>query len=271
MPHRPLSNRGGALAPAPHAGPVSAGAAASSQHEPQSRPELIARLYEQSLVPVREIARLAGITERNVYATARRLGCKPRMRTAPGGGRRVALDYAGEPPAVLDEQAVAEALAAWAAAAERQRAASSERLAVRKQKAAAWRLSRESEADVRRLVLLAQTMRDLKVVADKQTREAAEERRRKRTLDAKRQALAQKLDEWVRREEAKVGAAKDRPAQRLQPLVPVPDQVGDKLQRGTKSQSARRPDQQPLDSRLRGNERSVRVGRATRLPRIRSC
>jgi hypothetical protein len=39
------------------------------------------------------------------------------------------------------------------------------------------------------------------------------------------------------------------------PLVPVPDQVGDKLQRGPRGRELRRL--LPLDSRVRGNERNM--------------
>jgi len=65
---------------------------------PRATPHALARraqndairtLYEETLVPVREIARLAGVTERNIYALVRRLGCRPRLRLASGGGRRI--------------------------------------------------------------------------------------------------------------------------------------------------------------------------------------
>ena len=69
---------------------------------PRATPHALARraqndairtLYEETLVPVREIARLAGVTERNIYALVRRLGCRPRLRLASGGGRRHATGW----------------------------------------------------------------------------------------------------------------------------------------------------------------------------------
>lgn len=213
--------------------------AASAPAIPSS-PELIARLYEHSLVPVREIARLAGITERNVYATVRRLGCRPRMRTAPGGGRRVALDYEGTPPAMLDEAAVAQAVAAWTAAAERQRADAHARVEIRKGKAAAWRRVRAREAEARVLTTVARAVRDLAAAGEAKKRKKAAAAQRGRTLDEKRRALAEKLENWVRGQEEK--------SLRAQPRA-----------------SVLAPDGAPRNGR---SSESVRLSRQ---PRIRGC
>src|SRR5688572_10644143 len=73
--------------------------------------DAIRTLYEDTLVPVREIARVAGVTERNIYALVRRLGCRPRVRLASGGGRRIVpLASSGEMPSGLDAESVNRAL-----------------------------------------------------------------------------------------------------------------------------------------------------------------
>lgn len=121
----------------------------------------ICQLYERSLVPVREIARLAGITERNVYATVRRRGCAPRMRLGPGGGRRLAALTEGDAPAGLDAQAVTRAIAACEQARERlQRSAAANAEALAR-KANARQSKREIEADARVLSVLTRALQDL--------------------------------------------------------------------------------------------------------------
>ena len=44
-------------------------------------------LYEDSAVPVREIARLTGVTERTIYKYAAKHAWKPRYRWSPDRGR----------------------------------------------------------------------------------------------------------------------------------------------------------------------------------------
>ena len=58
-------------------------------------------LYEDTIVPVAEIARLAGVTERTIYKYAQRRGWRPRVRRlAKGaGGRFIPLADAGLPVA----------------------------------------------------------------------------------------------------------------------------------------------------------------------------
>ena len=222
-------------APNPNVGALaSTSLANAASADAPSCPELIARLYEHSLVPVREIARLAGITERNVYATVRRLGCRPRMRTAPGGGRRVALDYEGPEPAALDEAALARALTACSEAAQRQREASAAKVQARRQKALARRRKRASEADARTLSMLAQAMRDLAIVEDAVARQTDVPASRTRELAEQRQALARKLEGWVRGQEE--AARSQRPSHVV-----------------------------------RKNERSLRNRPASQQPRIRGC
>jgi AcrR family transcriptional regulator len=50
--------------------------------------ERVRALYEGSAVPVREIARLAGVTERTIYKYAAKHAWKPRYRWTPDGARR---------------------------------------------------------------------------------------------------------------------------------------------------------------------------------------
>jgi hypothetical protein len=83
---------------------------AATQEQPLTAVTERARaLYEESIVPVREIARLAGVTERTLYKYARKLGWRPRvtrlmhdpkgLRTARGaGGRFVPLTEEGAYP-----------------------------------------------------------------------------------------------------------------------------------------------------------------------------
>jgi len=157
--------------------------------------------YEDTLVPVREIARLAGITERNVYATVRRLGCRPRMRLAPGGGRRL-VPLADTRPAKrggagLDAAGVRRAARAVRRAVEHQRKLVAAALADRDTRIAEKNLRRKCEADLRALSQLGQALRDLaqleaaeKARADARARDAAEEAA---CTDELRRELARKL------------------------------------------------------------------------------
>jgi hypothetical protein len=121
----------------------------------------ICHLYEHSLVPVREIARLAGITERNVYATVRRRGCAPRMRLGPGGGRRMLALGDGDAPAELDEQAVLQVIAACVQARERLQQTAAVNAEARRRKAHVRQSKREVEANARVLSVLTRALQDL--------------------------------------------------------------------------------------------------------------
>jgi len=74
-------------------------------------------LYEGSAVPVREIAALAGVTERTVYKYARKHDWKPRYRWRPDGARPQAASGGATPR----EETTAAELAAPAADAARWR------------------------------------------------------------------------------------------------------------------------------------------------------
>jgi hypothetical protein len=127
---------------------------------PPSLQDCICALYEHSLVPVREIARLAGITERNIYATVRRRGCRPRLRIGPGGGRRIDVGEAA-PAGPLDQAAVQRAIDACVAAKMRLEGSAAAAVAAAEQRAARRRSRREAAADQRALLNLAQAMRAL--------------------------------------------------------------------------------------------------------------
>jgi hypothetical protein len=114
--------------------------------------DCICLLYEHSLVPVREIARLAGLTERNVYATVRRRGCRPRVHVGAGGGRRIAAPANEAAPKMLDGEAIRRAIVACAQARQRALDAAAERAAAsqaRDQRAAEREADREQQAELR--------------------------------------------------------------------------------------------------------------------------
>jgi hypothetical protein len=48
---------------------------------------LVRRMYEDSIIPVRDIARRAGVTERTLYKYARKHNWKPRYAWTPSGAR----------------------------------------------------------------------------------------------------------------------------------------------------------------------------------------
>jgi hypothetical protein len=66
--------------------PVRASAAAPSVIPPDLMRE-VRRLYEDGIVPVREIARGAGVSERTLYKYARKYGWTPRYAWMPDGSR----------------------------------------------------------------------------------------------------------------------------------------------------------------------------------------
>ena len=69
--------------------------------------ERVRALYEDSVVPVREIARLAGVTERTIYKYARKLGWRPRVTRLVGSGeQRVARGAGGRFAPLADEDKV---------------------------------------------------------------------------------------------------------------------------------------------------------------------
>ena len=92
VPNTPLPN------PPPHSSPdgersLAYGGREQSAQAFAAEPDLTAKargLYEKSAVPVREIARLCGVTERTVYKYAAKGHWKPRYRWTPEGTRPAA-------------------------------------------------------------------------------------------------------------------------------------------------------------------------------------
>ena len=146
----------------------------------------IRTLYQDTRVPVREIARLTGVTERNIYALVRRLGCRPRGRQAVPVEKRINV----------------RASVACRRAARRQRTLASAALAQLKRHAAERREQRKRDAAVRVLSKLTQALRELSRLdaaevarADTHARTAAEEAAR---LDERRRELARRIANLTR-------------------------------------------------------------------------
>ena len=122
-------------------------------------------LYEDTLVPVREIARLAGVTERNIYALVRRLGCRPRIRLASGGGRRI-VPLASPTDAPLDAAGVDDAIQRCAAAVAEANRISAESREARERTAVGRRARRAAKAQARAFELLMRAKLDLVGLAE---------------------------------------------------------------------------------------------------------
>jgi hypothetical protein len=145
---------------------MTASDAPSRAPDKPSLQDCICLLYEHSLVPVREIARLAGLTERNVYATVRRRGCRPRVHVGADGGRRLVVPAHDTPPEVLDLAAMQQAVAACAQARQRALDAAAERAAARSARVARKQAIREAEAEARTLSTIAGALRNLAIAED---------------------------------------------------------------------------------------------------------
>jgi hypothetical protein len=81
-----------AAAPAAPAGPAQIGAGEPSGPSAQNLTEQVRALYETSAVPVREIAQLAGVSERTIYKYVRRHGWIRRYRVTPRGAAAAAAN-----------------------------------------------------------------------------------------------------------------------------------------------------------------------------------
>jgi hypothetical protein len=150
----------------------------------------IRTLYEDTRVPVREIARLAGVSARNIYALVRRHDCRPRGRNTARAGQRLAA------------ATTRRAAAACRRAAERQRKLAAAARAELKRHATARRAQRKREADARTLALLAQALRELaRLNARNLARAGAHaqaEEVEAANLDERRRALAIKIANLAR-------------------------------------------------------------------------
>ncbi len=143
--------------------------------------DAIRTLYEDTLVPVREIARIAGVTERNIYALVRRLGCRPRVRLASGGGRRIVpLAATGEPPPALDMASVNSALKRCQRAVRHANRLTVQARAERDKRAALRQGGKDAATQARTFALVVRAMRDLAAVVDSEP--ARELRKQARAL-----------------------------------------------------------------------------------------
>jgi hypothetical protein len=130
-------------------------------------------LYEDGLVPVREIARLCGVTERTLYKYAARGGWRKRYGRRAlhkgGGGRFIPQEEAGKAQAgglkALDPVATAPAAALCAEASRIAGRGAAQTLAQHQAREARDAVLRDFETRVRRLALLTRTLRTLEASA----------------------------------------------------------------------------------------------------------
>ena len=128
------SPRESAAAPTPDPSPRSASARGGGEKKEPNLTEKVRALYENSAVPVREIAGVAGVTERTIYKYVAKGGWKKRYRVAPdfapvkgAGGRFIRRDDKDKPFArglkATDLEGRARAVAACGKASRLSRAA----------------------------------------------------------------------------------------------------------------------------------------------------
>jgi hypothetical protein len=175
-------------------------AQASAPAEP-AEPSVTERaraLYEDSVVPVREIARLCGVTERTLYKYAEKGHWRRRhRRLAKGaGGRFIPLAEEGKPHPTglkaLDPQGATRAGAALQRAGE-----------ISAEAQARARHMRETESSIRSLGHLVSALRDAAAVEEMMQAEAAREaearrkKQKKEDTEASRQRLLQKLTRYL--------------------------------------------------------------------------
>ncbi|MGI8526557.1 MAG: terminase gpP N-terminus-related DNA-binding protein [Pseudolabrys sp.] len=198
--------------------------------EKEQEESLTARVqvvYEHTILPVREIARLIGVSERTIYKYVARYGWQRRYvrplraKTAKGaGGRFIAREAESQPqasgPMALDPLAAQRAGAAIERVQLMSDIAVAEALAAAHMREADQRRERELARDVRALGHLTRAMRDLTYVAkaeqtrDTQQREAAERARAEQQQEERR---AEELrGELARKLEAMVAAQRDAAA-----------------------------------------------------------
>jgi hypothetical protein len=128
----------------------------------RARNDSIRALYEDTPVPVREIARLVGVTERKIYALVRRLGCRPRRQLA-GDGRRV-VPRAAPTTCDLNSENVQRVVQRCSEAVAHAKHVAAATRAARDERIARHQARRSAEADARTLLLVARAMRDLAAI-----------------------------------------------------------------------------------------------------------
>jgi len=165
-------------------------------------------LYENSVVPVREIARLCGVTERTLYKYAEKGHWRRRhRRLAKGaGGRFIPLADEGKPHPTglkaLDPQGAQRAGAALQRAGEISAAAE-----------ARARHMRETESSICSLGHLVSALRDAAAIEEMMQAEAAREaearrkRQKKDDTEASRQRLLEKIARYLGPKQPEVAGA----------------------------------------------------------------
>jgi hypothetical protein len=222
--------------------------------------ERVRDLYENSIVPVREIARLAGVTERTLYKYVARGGWQRRhvclarddavraanagrtltpragfagaQKAKGAGGRFVRREEAGAPHAsglqALDPLAAAQAIGAVDRAHLQSDIATGEAVAEAEIRAAAARREKALERDARSLNTIARTVRELTAItlkerqrADREQAAAEQERVAKEKEDRDAEEMKRSL---ARKIEALV--ASERDAREEQAARAVEDRSG---------------------------------------------
>jgi hypothetical protein len=222
-------------------------------------------LYENSVVPVAEIARLAGVHQRTLYKYVQKGGWRRRHATQDlasavrkraqkrkpracvtgkgAGGRFIRGADAGKPfrrgLKALDPEGEARALRRTRRAATLSDDATSR-----------TRRLREALSDARTLALTMQVVRDIAAIEDAGKPAVPDAAcGREMSDDDLRRELARRIEAMAEGERSRQEAPRSQP----QPIVPAPDQVGGKLQRGTQADRPGRGSGR-LDSRVRGND-----------------
>ena len=175
----------------------------------------IRMLYQDTRVPVREITRLAGVSERNIYALVRRLGCRSRGRKAVPAVKRIN----------------ARASAACRRAAKRQRKLAAAARTELKRHAAERQAQRKHDAELRVLSKLTKALRELSRLdaadAARAGREARNAAEKAANLAERRRELARRIANLTQTPNTSNQRSHDRSAgQSLhEPVPPAPARI----------------------------------------------
>jgi len=134
---------------------------------------LLVTLYERSTLTLREIAAVAGRTDRAVQITVRALGCRPRNARTCRPGTNVGVRRAGPKPPPLSAAATRRAVADFAGVARELAASAEARAASELQRATARAKRRTARTQTR---VMAGTARELTYLAAAMEHTAATQR-----------------------------------------------------------------------------------------------
>jgi hypothetical protein len=204
MPRQPNSGAGAAVR-APSGAAARAPSPSSSPLPPQRYRALRARynallvtLYERSSLTLREIAAVAGRTERAMQIRVRALGCRPRDATKCRAGTTLGVRRGGPRPPRLNAKATQRVLAAFADVARELAASADAQAASEAKRATARAVSRTARAQrrvmasaARQLGHLAKTMEHASAAGETLARKATRSRARKPDAAPKRFSPAQ--------------------------------------------------------------------------------